>query len=271
MPELPEVETVRRELDAWLPGREIKRAERVEAPSGPKYAGLRRAAGQRIEGVDRRGKFLLLPLSRGDELVVHLGMTGVISDRDPGEHLRVKLTLSGRSRRHLYFQDVRRFGRFLVVKAGVYDGLPTLASMGPEPLEPAFDAEQLHAGLQRSTAPIKSCLLSQKPVAGLGNIYIDEALWRARIHPRTAAKRVSKNKTTRLHEAIVNVLRASLEAKGTTLNDYRQVDGEEGEFAEQLDAYGRAGLPCRRCKHPLSHATIGQRSTCFCSRCQRKR
>ncbi len=269
MPELPEVETVRRELDAWLPGRRITRAVRVDAPRGPKYARLQRASGQRIEGVDRRGKFLLLPLSGGDELIVHLGMTGVISDRDPGEHVRAKLMLSGRSRRQLYFQDVRRFGRFLVVKAGVYDGLPTLAAMGPEPLDPSFNPAMLHVGLQRSGAPIKSCLLSQKPVAGLGNIYIDEALWRARIHPRTAARRISKIKTARLHEAIVSVLRQSLEASGTTLSDYRRVDGEEGEFAEQLDAYGRAGLPCRRCDHPLSHDTIGQRSTCFCGRCQR--
>lgn len=269
MPELPEVETVRRELEPWLEGRTIRRARRADAPPGPKYAGLERADGQRIEGVRRRGKFLLLPLSGGDELIVHLGMTGRISAERPEDHVRVVLDLSGRTRRQLFFQDTRRFGRFMVVAANDYASLPTLASLGPEPLEASFTSDVLAAALKKSRAPIKALVMSQRAVAGVGNIYTDEALWRARIHPACPANRVSSAKVRALHEAIVHLLTAAIALRGTTFSDYRTVDGERGGFADLLKTYGRSGQPCARCGAALRRMVLAQRGTSFCPRCQR--
>ncbi len=274
MPELPEVETVRRELAPWLGGRTVLAAERL-APPGPKYRDLERSVGQTICAVTRRGKFLVLPLSRGDELIVHLGMTGVVSQAAPaaGEAVyeRVRLRLSGGPPDTLHFRDARRFGRFLVVPAGDYAGLPTLAAMGPEPLSDAFTPTGFRRALARSTVAVKAYLLSQRPVAGVGNIYADEALWRARIHPETPAKQVSAAKAAALHAAIREVLEASLEAQGTTLNDYRTVNGEVGAYLEQLAAYGHAEEPCPRCGTPLRRIVVGQRGTVYCPRCQRRR
>ena len=271
MPELPEVETVRRELEPWLSGRSILRARRAAAPPGPKYAHLERAAGQRILAVQRRGKFMLLPLSGDDELIVHLGMTGVITARKPPNHLRVVLELSGRSKRTLYFKDPRRFGRFLVVPRGDYRALPTLAALGPEPLSNAFTASGLHAALRRRTAAIKGLLLGQRLVAGVGNIYADEALWRARIHPQTSACRVSRRKSQQLHQAIVEVLSEAIIAQGTTLNDYRTVNGSLGSYVDELNVYGHDGKPCRRCGTVISKSVVAQRGTHHCPRCQRAR
>lgn len=272
MPELPEVETVRRELAPWLTGRTILAVERL-APAGPKYRDLPRAVGQSVCAVERRGKFLVMPLSGGDELVLHLGMTGVVSHRPPPHeaHLRVRLRLSGGAPDTLYFRDARRFGRLLVVPAGDYRGLPTLAAMGPEPLSEAFTVAGFRRSLGRSGAAVKTCLLSQRPVAGVGNIYADEALWRARVHPETPARRVSAAKAALLHHAIRDVLAASLEAQGTTLNDYRTVNGEVGAYLEQLAAYGHAEEPCPRCGAPLRRTVVGQRGTVYCARCQRRR
>lgn len=270
MPELPEVETVRRELEPWLTRRTIVRARRADAPAGPKYADLERADGQRIEAVTRRGKFLLLPLSRGDELVIHLGMTGIVSHTAPPAHLRVVVQLSGKCKSTLYFRDTRRFGRFLVLPGGDRSVLPSLRHMGPEPLSDAFNAASFHAALSSSSA-IKTFLLSQRPVAGLGNIYIDEALWRARIHPLTPARKLTRAKAALLRDVIVDVLVASIAAQGTTINDYRTVEGEIGEFSKQLDAYGHDGDPCPRCGRTIQRIVVGARGTHFCAACQRKR
>ncbi len=270
MPELPEVETVRRELAPWLTGRTILRARRADAPRGPKYSHLEEAEGRRILEVNRRGKFLLLPLSGGREMVIHLGMTGILSPKRPDEHLRVRLELSGRDRTTLYFKDARRFGRFLVVPQGAYRTLPTLAQMGPEPLDAGFTTDAFLALLRASRAPIKAFLMSQRPVAGVGNIYADEALWRARIHPTTPAARISRAKVEALRRAIVAVLEASLVAQGTTIHDYRTVNGEVGRFLEQLAVYGHDREPCRRCGATLAKMVVGQRGTHFCPRCQRR-
>jgi len=268
MPELPEVETVRRELSPWLSGRTILRARRAEAPPGPKYAHLERADGQRIAAVTRRGKFLVLPLSGGDELIIHLGMTGVVTPTPPSDHVRVTLELDGDAPTTVYFRDPRRFGRFLVALGGDRSPLPTLAALGPEPLSGDFTGARLAEGL-RGRASVKAALLGQRAVAGLGNIYVDEALWRVRIHPATAAGDVSRRKISALRDAIVEILSAAIDARGTTLSDYRTVSGEEGEYVGRLDAYGRGGQPCRRCETPLVRTVIAQRGTHFCPRCQR--
>ncbi len=257
-----------------MTGRTILAVERL-APAGPKYRDLDRAEGRRIERVTRRGKFLLLPLTGGDELIVHLGMTGVVSAAPPAAaaagHVRVRLALSGPAPATLHFRDPRRFGRFLVVRAGCYAGLPTLAALGPEPLSDAFTVAGFRRSLRGSSQAVKTYLLSQRPVAGVGNIYADEALWRARVHPETPARLVSAARAAALHRAIRDVLAASLEAQGTTLNDYRTVNGEVGAYLEQLAAYGHAEEPCPRCGRPLRRAVVGQRGTVYCARCQRRR
>jgi len=263
---------VRRELAPWLTGRAVTGVELL-APRGPKYRDLERAQGQTVESVSRRGKFLLLPLSGGDELVIHLGMTGVVSSSEPAgkasEHVRVRLRLSGADPNTLHFHDPRRFGRFLVVRAGEYANLPTLAALGPEPLADAFTTEAFARSLAASSMAVKAYLLSQRPVAGVGNIYADEALWRARVHPRTPAARLPAAKVAALHGAIREVLAASIAAHGTTLSDYRTVNGQSGSFGTFLDAYGRAGQPCRRCGRELRRSLVGQRGTVFCPNCQR--
>lgn len=272
MPELPEVETVRREIEPWLAGRRIVRARRgPDAPAGPKYTGLEEADGQTITAVLRRGKFLVLPLdgARGDELVIHLGMTGALMRATPADHLRVVLELAGRGPKAVYFRDPRRFGRFLLAAGGDHGALPTLAHIGPEPLEPAFSAAVLAAGLARSRTAVKALLLSQKAVAGVGNIYADEALWRAGIHPETPAARVPRRRVTQLHEAIVAVLGAAVAGHGTTLRDYRRPDGSRGDYAIALAVYGKAGEPCPRCGETLQRLVVGQRGTTFCPRCQK--
>jgi formamidopyrimidine-DNA glycosylase len=256
-------------------------AERVDAPAGPKYAGLERLPGQRIVAVGRRGKFLLLPLvppdaaaattcraPAGDELIVHLGMTGVVRPTPPQAHLRVRLRLSGPEPDRLYFQDVRRFGRFTVVAAGDYRTLPTLAALGPDALAPEFTPRALAQALARSAMAIKPLLLTQRPVAGLGNIYADEALWRARIHPARPARALRPSQVAALHAALRAVLEESLALQGTTVHDYRTVAGETGAFAARLQVYGHAGAPCPRCGRALERLTLGQRGTHVCPRCQ---
>jgi formamidopyrimidine-DNA glycosylase len=267
MPELPEVETIRRQLEPWLDGCVIKKAQLEDALDGPKYAHLDRATGQQILAVGRRGKFLVLPLSRGDELIIHLGMTGSLGPERPTEHLRVSVQLDGHDRDVLYFRDIRRFGRFLVLPGGDRSGLPTLSQMGPEPLDEDFTGEVLWHGL-RSRTSIKARLHSQKPVAGLGNIYIDEVLWSTQIHPLLPADKVTRNQATSLRHAVVQLLKKAIERQGTTLRDYRTITGVEGDFGDSLNAYGRAGAPCPRCCTPIMRIVVAQRGTHFCPQCQ---
>ena len=208
---------------------------------------------------------------RRHDLVIHLGMTGVVRRDPPDAHLRVRLELDPGPDPVLYFEDTRRFGRFLVTDAGSYGDLPTLAGMGPEPLSEEFTPAAFHAALRRSRAAVKTWILTQKPVAGVGNIYADEALWRARVHPRTPADRVSKAKAKALRDAIRDVLASAVERQGTTLRDYRTVNGNVGAYADQLEVYGHPEEPCPRCGTPLRKIVLGGRGTHFCPRCQRRR
>jgi len=240
---------------------------------GPKYAGLERLPGQRISAVTRRGKFLILPLlaadgAARDELIVHLGMTGVVRQTPPPAHLRVVVELAGPSPTTLYFHDVRRFGRFTVVPSGDYRSLPTLAHLGPDALSDDFSVGPFAAALARSSVAIKTLLLSQRPVAGVGNIYADEALWRVGVHPLRPARTLNRRQVSDLHHAIRTVLEESVALQGTTLYDYRTVNGEVGAFAERLAVYGHEGEPCRRCGSQLEKLVVGQRGTHVCRRCQ---
>ncbi len=267
MPELPEVETVRRELEPWLKGRRVVSANLVDAQPGPKYENLLNATGRKILEVTRRGKFLILPLEGDKDLIIHLGMTGIVTPSEPEKHVRVRLELEDAPT--LYFQDVRRFGRFLVVPSGDYSTLPTLHQMGPEPLSDDFNDKQFSKALERSTTPVKTYLLSQKPVSGVGNIYADEALWGAKVHPLTPAKEVPERQIPLLVAMIKDVLEASIRVQGTTLRDYRTTNGEVGAYLDELKAYGQEETPCARCGTPISKIVVGGRGTHFCPNCQK--
>jgi formamidopyrimidine-DNA glycosylase len=279
VPELPEVESVRRQLAPELTGRRILAAWADPHP-GTRLTDVGLCVGRRIDAVTRRGKFLLCPLDALPdtpplELVLHLGMTGSFrlvptagGDADPDAgvpHVRVRFELD--DGRTLLFRDPRRFGRVSVVPAGDHTSIPTLAALGPEPLSADFDPRRFVAALAATTAPVKARLLDQRLVAGVGNIYADEALWRARIHP--ASRRVGRTRALALHAAIREVLAAAIEREGTTFRDYQMVNGASGRYAAFLDAYGQAELPCRRCGTPLRHTVIAQRGTTYCPRCQR--
>lgn len=266
MPELPEVESVRRQLEPELVGRRIEDAWIDPLPSMPReFLDVERAVDRTFKAVGRRGKFLIAPLDDGLEMVMHLGMTGAFHFDIDDPHVRARLFLD--DGRTLAFRDVRRFGRLAVVDAGDYSALPTLALLGPEPLSDEFDPVVFARVLEATTAPIKPFLLSQKPVAGVGNIYADEALWAARIHPRS--RKVGRSRAFALHAAIREVLAGAIEREGTTFSDYRMVNGESGRNASFLIAYGQAGRPCPRCATSLRKIVLGGRGTTYCPRCQR--
>ncbi|HEV2757547.1 MAG TPA: bifunctional DNA-formamidopyrimidine glycosylase/DNA-(apurinic or apyrimidinic site) lyase [Actinomycetota bacterium] len=267
MPELPEVESVRRQLAPELTGRRAVEVWTDPHPAIPReFQDVERLAGRRIESVGRRGKFLIAPLDEGLELVMHLGMTGSFRFDVEDDYARAKVDLD--DGRRLVFRDVRRFGRMAVVPAGDYGGLPTLAKLGPEPLSDEFDPERFADDLRRTSSSVKPFLLSQRPVAGVGNIYADEALWLARIHPRSRS--VGRERARALHSAIREVLAGAIEREGTTFSDYRMVDGESGRNADFLIAYGRSGMPCPRCGTPLRKIVLGGRGTTYCPSCQRR-
>jgi formamidopyrimidine-DNA glycosylase len=264
MPELPEVESVRRQLAPELTGRRILDAWWDRHPE-QRFSGLELLAGRTVLDVTRRGKYLLCPLDDDLELVLHLGMTGSFRFDVADRYARARFALD--DGRELVFRDPRRFGRVSVVEAGDHASIPTLARLGPEPLSDAFDPEAFAAALKRTTAPVKAALLGQRLVAGVGNIYADEALWRTRIHP--ASRRVGHDRAVALHAAIREVLAEAVEREGTTFRDYQMVNGESGRNADFLAAYGQEGLPCQRCGTTLRKTVIAQRGTTYCPDCQR--
>lgn len=266
MPELPEVETVRRQLAPVVVGRRITAG--WGHPSA-KFSSAPFAAGATIEAVDRRGKYLLLGLDDERELVVHLGMTGQLRLRPDELDPYVRAWWSLDDGRVLELRDVRRFGRIGVVPVGEYASLPTLAIQGPEPWDEVLDDGGLWRNLKRSQARIKTQLLSQRPLAGVGNIYADEALWRSGVHP--ARRSVTRREAAALLVELRSVLEQGIANGGTTLRDYRSVDGEPGRNQLELGCYGRAGEPCGRCGTELRRSVIDGRGTTHCPTCQRRR
>lgn len=265
MPELPEVETIRRDLAPLLEGRRIMRVD--QAVQDAHYRNLEAAVGRTVQRLRRRGKYMIAEL--GDrELVIHLGMTGqlgVLPEVPAGlRHVHVRFELD--SREVCFFNDQRRFGYLMVVEAGDYRDLPTLRAMGPEPLEPEFEFEPFARAMARART-LKPLLLSQRVVAGLGNIYVDEALHRARLHPERGA--LSRPEARRLHAAIQEVLKVGVENRGTTFKDYRDGMGRYGSNQAFLWAFDQAGKPCRMCGAPIEKTRVGNRGTYLCPHCQR--
>lgn len=267
MPELPEVETIRAQLAPRLEGRVLARVEildpRLTRPHDL-FEIAEELEGERVVSVERRGKYLLLRLEGGLDLLVHLRMTGGFH-WSPISHERAILELDDGSR--LAYRDVRRFGTWLVVDGR--DLEPYLASKnGPEPLGPRFTARWLGSRLARRKAPLKAALLDQRVVAGLGNIYADEALWRARLSPLRPANGLQDDEAARLVRAIRAALRAGIERQGSTLRDYAAPDGASGSMQDEFRVYGRDGLPCPRCRTTITKTRVGGRGTWFCPLCQ---
>ena len=265
MPELPEVETIRRQLAPAMAGRRIVAAG---GHPSPKFCAAGRAADATVVGVARRGKYLLIGLEDERQLVIHLGMTGVVRRRAP-EHVGdpyVRAWWRLDDGAVVELRDVRRFGRVAVVPADDHRSLPTLAALGPEPLSRGFTTDGFHAALCRSSVRVKTQLLHQRAVAGVGNIYADEALWRAAVDP--AARLVTRDQAGALRAAIRHVLRAGIANGGTTLRDYRTMTGDTGRNQGALACYGRAGHPCLRCGAPLARRLVDGRGTTSCSVCQ---
>jgi len=275
MPELPEVETIRRGLALRISGRHIVQAELrrpdLRRPFPPMLA--TRLEGARIGALSRRGKYLLVELDETGLLLLHLGMSGRItaggSDAPVEKHDHVILTLDDGT--VVRFNDPRRFGLIDYMPRGTEAEHPLLAGMGPEPLEPGFDGAYLDRVLAKKLTPIKAALLDQRIVAGLGNIYVCEALFRAGVSPRRLAATVVGARSERLAAAIREVLGEAIEAGGSSLRDYVQVNGELGYFQHRWAVYGREGEPCSACNCAEGVRRIVQsgRSTFFCAKRQR--
>ncbi|MDA0328856.1 MAG: bifunctional DNA-formamidopyrimidine glycosylase/DNA-(apurinic or apyrimidinic site) lyase [Gemmatimonadetes bacterium] len=273
MPELPEAETIVRGLRSRIVGETIVRAEVLKADilREPKHAFTRKLPGRTIVAVERRAKNVLIRLD-GDRLIaVNLGMTGGLlpfprpprgAARPTHPAVRFRFVSGG----VLVFDDTRRFGTVECLTTEAWQSRSD--RMGPEPLEDGYTADHLHAALARSRSPIRSWLLDQRRVAGVGNIYAAEALFLAGVHPTTPARDIGGVEATALHGAIRSVLREAIHAGGTTIRDYRNAEGDEGQYSQQLNVYGREGETCTRCQSLIEKVVFGNRSAFYCPRCQ---
>lgn len=274
MPELPEAETIARDLRKEVLGRRVIEIQVVHPDllgQGLEPAGLRSAlTGKEITGVGRRGKNLVLTFDESTILRINLGMTGrlIVSDSPRASefrHLGVRFDLDdGRS---LLYDDIRRFGRIDLHDEESWTEWE--GSLGVEPLSDEFTDQLLYSLTQRSRSPIRNWLLDQRRIAGIGNIYAVEALWHAEIHPARPARSLTREEVSALRDALQLVLRESIEARGTTISDYRDSSGESGGYSAQLQVYGREGDPCPRCRTPVERIILSNRSAFFCPKCQR--
>ncbi len=273
MPELPEVETVRRRLAPLLEGRRIDGVEiadpRLTRPHDPVET-ARELEGEHITRIDRRGKYLIVRFESGRALLIHLRMTGSLRHAATGTlpddpHRRAVVTLDDGS--DVAYRDVRRFGTWLLLEPSDVDGYLD-AKVGPEPLARSYRARHLAERLAARRAPIKAALLDQRTLAGVGNIYADEALWRARVHPLTPASVLTPEDVAAVHGAVRTALNAAIRRQGSTLRDYRLPDGSSGAAQDRFNVYGRAGDPCPRCGSPIDKIRVAGRGTWYCPTCQ---
>ena len=272
MPELPEVETVRARLEPVLTGRRFRRVEindpRLVRPYEPAEVAAE-LEGERVTAVERRGKYLIVQFESGRALLIHLRMTGSFRHSDDGlahdPHRRAVVTLDNGS--DVAYRDVRRFGTWLLLEPGELEPYLT-ARLAEEPLDALFTAARLGERLAGRRAPIKAALLDQRTLAGIGNIYADEALWRARIHPLRPGGSLDRNELRRLHRGIRAALDQGIAREGSTLRDYALPDGAAGSMQDEFRVYGRGGEPCDRCGTAIVKTRVAGRGTWFCPSCQ---
>jgi len=276
VPELPEVETVRRRLEPVLVGRRFERVEiddpRLTRPEDPSEVAAE-LTGERVVAVGRRGKYLVVRFESGRVLLIHLRMTGTLLHAVPGSSVEVpykRAVVNLDDGSDVVYRDVRRFGTWLLIEPEGLD--PYLAErLGGEPLGRAFTSKSLASRLANRNAPVKAALLDQRTLAGLGNIYVDEALWRACIHPLRPARELEAAEVRALREGIKRALDAGIKRQGATLRDYRQPDGRAGSMQKEFKVYGRLGEPCDRCGTPIEKTRVAGRGTWYCPTCQRSR
>jgi len=274
MPELPEVESVRRQLAPLLEGRRFERVEvsdpRLTRPADP-AAVARSLEGERVAELGRRGKYLIVRFESGRALLIHLRMTGSLRHAHGGTladdpHRRAVVRLDDGS--DVAYRDIRRFGTWALLERGEEDTY-LAERLGAEPLGRSFTAARLGARLANRRAPVKAAILDQRTLAGVGNIYADEALWYARVHPLREARSLDEGETAALHRGIRRALERGIERQGSTLRDYRLPDGESGGMQHEFKVYGRDGEPCERCGTPIEKIRVAGRGTWYCPTCQR--
>jgi formamidopyrimidine-DNA glycosylase len=274
MPELPEVETIRARLEPRLTGRRFERVAiadpRLTRPEPPEAVAAA-LEGERVRAVGRRGKYLVFEFESGLHLLVHLRMTGNVEhpargglDADPYRRAVVRLDDGS----DVAYSDVRRFGTWTLLEPGELEDYFAARRLGGEPLERTFSSRALARVFAGRRAPVKAALLDQRAAAGIGNIYADEALWRARIHPLRAAGTLDRNELARLRKAIRAALEMGIARQGATLRDYRDPDGARGRMQDEFRVYGRTGEPCPRCGTPIEKIRAGGRGTWYCPTCQ---
>jgi formamidopyrimidine-DNA glycosylase len=274
VPELPEVESVRRQLAPLLEGRRFERVaisdSRLTRPHDPRAVAAE-LEGERVASLERRGKYLIVRFESGRGLLIHLRMTGSLRHGGAGTlpddpYRRAVVRLDDGS--DVAYRDVRRFGTWLVLEPDELDDYVD-ARVGPEPLLGSYRARDLAARLERRRAPVKAVILDQRTVAGVGNIYADEALWRARVHPLTPAAELDQEQVRALHRGIRRALQHGIARQGSTLRDYALPDGGSGSMQDEFKVYGRGGEPCERCGTPIDKTRTAGRGTWYCPNCQR--
>jgi len=274
MPELPEVETIRRDLEQKLVGKKIKDIKilvphLIKKPSLDRF--ILNLIGEKIISIGRRGKYLLFSFNLGKILVIHLRMTGQLVYCSPEEeeekHLCCIFALEDDGQiNHLRYLDIRRFGCFYLLNPD--ETIKGLTNLGPEPLGADFTFSYLVEILQNKRGKIKALLLDQTIIAGIGNIYADEILFRSGIHPERTGNSLNKEEIRRIYENTSQVLQEAIERRGTTISDYRDGLGKKGTFQNYLKVYGRSGKKCLQCQSLIKKIKIGGRSSCFCPQCQ---
>ena len=278
MPELPEVETVRSGLEKYILGKKITNAESFHprAVKPGSIAPLAAVIGSKIKAVKRRGKFLWLELDRDFALVAHLGMSGQLLVQPASaplqSHLRAKLTLAGRFKSgsdQIRFIDQRTFG-WLCVEEFVGEVPASVAHIAIDPFEESFDINKVIARIKSKKCAIKPAILNQEIVSGIGNIYADEALWRAKIHPEVVCEDLSEVEIKKVITSAMSVMKSAIKSGGTSFDEqYKNVNGESGYFSRSLKVYGREGEKCSRCGSAIHRIAFANRSSHFCPRCQR--